>query len=332
MNGEYNGCVFNKFKYLFYRIKTSINLRINNISKNSIYPEQVLYNSVKNILNPIMKKYDMAVAYSQGFPTYFISDKVSSNKKLAWINCNYVKSKYDKDLDNKYYNKIDKFIVVSKFIYDSISKMKYGYKNKMKIIFDIIDPNLIEQMSLDSVYEIEQLNDKETFTILTVGSLVEAKGYDLLIKAANLLKLNKFDFKWFIIGEGEERDKIKKLISRHNLEKQVFFLGSKSNPYKYMRLCDLYVQTSIREGFGLTVMEAKILKKVIVSTNFDTINELITNKVDGIVVEKNENDIYKAISELMTNLNYYNSIKTNLKKIMPYNSVSEINKFYDEFK
>lgn len=327
LNKKYKGTIQSKIKYTFYRFKTTLNLKINNIKRESIHSEQIVYNSIKKILKPIDKKYNVAVAYSQGFPTYFVSEKVKANKKLAWINCNYIKTKYDKDLDNKFYNNIDKIIVVSKFIYESMSRMKYGYRDKMKIILDIIDPKLIINMSLE---EAKELKNIDKFKILTVGRLAKVKGYDLVIKTANLLKLNNFDFKWFIIGEGLERNKIEELIKIYKLENEVILLGSKSNPYKYMKRCDLYVQTSRKEGFGLTVMEAKILKKVVVATNFDTVNELLSDKVDGIIVEKDENSIYKAIKQLINNDTYYNEIKSNLEKLTPYNSINEINKFYDE--
>ena len=97
-----------------------------------------------------------------------------------------------------------------------------------------------------------------------------------------------------------------------------------------MRECDLYVQTSRKEGFGLTVIEAKILKNVIVATKFDTVNELLTNNVDGVIVDKDENSIYEGIKKVINKPDFYNEIKSNVDKIKPYNSINEINKFYDE--
>ena len=77
-------------------------------------------------------------------------------------------------------------------------------------------------------------------------------------------------------------------------------------------------------------MEAKILRKVIVSTNFDTINELIINGFDGIIAEKNENSIYSSIKKLLDDKSYFNKIEKNVKNLEQYNSIKEINKFYEE--
>lgn len=328
LNGKYSGTKKNKIIYGIHRIKTSLNLRLNNISKNTIHSEQVVYKSIRNILQPLHKKYDVAVAYNQGLPTYFVSEKVKADKKLAWINCNYIKTMYDKDLDNRFYKNIDKIVVVSQFIYDSMSRMKYGYKCKMKIILDIVDPKLIMKMSVEE--EAKELDEEDNFKILTVGRLSSVKGYDLAVKAANLLKENKFKFKWFIIGEGPERKEIEELIESYGLKNEVILIGAKSNPYPYMKNCDLYVQTSRKEGFGLTVMEAKILKNVVVATNFDTINELITDNFDGVVVDKDERSIYEGIKLLINNTSFYDEIKKNVDKLKPYSSIKEIDKFYEE--
>ena len=114
-------------------------------------------------------------------------------------------------------------------------------------------------------------NDSEHINILTVGRLViHYKGYDLAIKAAKRLKQNGYKFKWYIVGDGPDKDKIKKLIIKNELTNEFILLGKKDNPYPYMRSCDIYVQPSRKEGFGLTTIEAKILKRPIVCTNFNT--------------------------------------------------------------
>lgn len=328
LNGDKEMNIKKKLTYIKYRLLTTIKLRINENRKHKLHSEQVVYSSIRSILEGINKKYDVAIAYSQGLPTYFVSEIVQSKKKLAWINCNYVKTKYDKDIDNSYYNNIDKMIVVSNFIYDSMSYMKYNYRDKMRVILDIIDPKIINSMALkDKAIELENIDE---IKILTVGRLASVKGYDLLVKAAKLLKENNYKFKWFVIGEGPEREEIEELITKYNLQKEVILLGVKSNPYPYMKRCDLYVQTSRKEGFGLTVVEAKILGNVVVSTNFDTVNELLKDNFDGIIVDKDENGIYEGIKNLINNKSLYNKIKSNVENLKPYSSINEIDKFYEE--
>lgn len=316
----------NKIKYIKCRIKTTIELRINSIKSNSIQSEQVLYSNQKKVLENLQKEYDVAIAYSQGIPTYYIVDKVKSNKKLAWINCDYEMTSYDKELDYLYYKNIDKIIAVSEHGKKSIVKVNKEYEDKTEIILDIVNPKTIKKMAEDkSVF-----SNKSHLNILTVGRLItHYKGYDMAVKAAKLLKDDGYNFKWFSIGEGEHRSEIEKLIHINNLEDNFILLGKKENPYPYMKNCDLYIQPSRNEGFGLTVIEAKILKKLIVCTNFNTAKEIIDNEKNGLIVESNEKDIYLGIKRYLEDENFKHRIANRLKNETEYNSLSEIEKIYD---
>jgi glycosyltransferase involved in cell wall biosynthesis len=266
-----------RVKYSLCRLSTSINLRTNK----KIQSEQIIYKHHKNVLKSIDKNYDVAVAYSQGFPTYFVADKVNAQKKLAWINCDYATTGYDKDWDELFYNKFDKIIAVSETIKKSILEIKPIYKDKIQVVLDIVNPKLIEYMSEEEVV----FEDKSYINILTVARLViHYKGYDIAVKAAKALKDNGYKFRWYVVGEGECRKEIESLIIENNLKDTFILLGKKQNPYPYMKNCDLYVQPSRKEGFGLTVAEAKILRRPIVCTNFNTANELICNYEDGLIV------------------------------------------------
>lgn len=325
LNGKYNTIKkMGKIKYKIYRYKCSLNLRINSKKKLPINSEQVLYKTQKRILDKINNEYDIAIAYSQGFPTYFIVDKVSSRKKIAWINCDYANTTYNKKFDYEYYKKIDKIIVVSNTIKESISTLKPEYKEKLEVILDIVDTNLIEKMSKEG----EGLRkNNENINILTVARLViHHKGYDLAIEAARKLKENGYNFKWYIVGGGEDKEKIKKLIIKNKLTNEFILLGEKDNPYPYIRSCDIYVQPSRKEGFGLTTIEAKILKRPLVCTNFNTAKELINNNIDGLIVDINSESITKGIEKYITDNNFYKKIYENLNLLDSYNSTKEIDK------
>lgn len=316
----------NKSKYAFNRIKTSINLRINLKKSIPIHADQVLYRSHYKVLDNTNKKYDVAIAYSQGLPTYYVAEKVNSDKKLAWINCDYVTTMYDKEYDKKFYRDFSKIIVVSNNIRQSIVKLNKEYEKKLEVIFDIVDPKLIEKMAEEE----KVLQDKSYINILTVARLVIVyKGYDVAIKAAKLLKDDGYRFKWFVIGDGEDKNKMKQLILENEVEDCFILLGKKDNPYPYMKNCDIYVQPSKREGFGLTVVEAKILKKPILCTNFNTASEIINNKYDGIIVDKNEEDLYRGLKMYIDDLKLKEDILHNLNSENQYSSVSEIEKIFN---
>lgn len=311
-----------RVKYSLCRLSTSINLRTNK----KIQSEQIIYKHHKNVLKSIDKNYDVAVAYSQGFPTYFVADKVNAQKKLAWINCDYATTGYDKDWDELFYNKFDKIIAVSETIKKSILEIKPIYKDKIQVVLDIVNPKLIEYMSEEEVV----FEDKSYINILTVARLViHYKGYDIAVKAAKALKDNGYKFRWYVVGEGECRKEIESLIIENNLKDTFILLGKKQNPYPYMKNCDLYVQPSRKEGFGLTVAEAKILRRPIVCTNFNTANELICNYEDGLIVGMDEKEVYLGIKKYIEDTSFKEKIENNLKNKESYSSISEIEKIYN---
>lgn len=312
--------------YLYYRLKTSLSLRVNDYKKNTLHSEQVVFKSINRIITPIQKKYDVAIAYSQGMPTYYVAHKITASQKLAWINTDYVNTLYDKEIDYMSYEKMDKIIAVSQNTKESVSQIRKEYNHKVEIILDIIDPNMICMMAEEN--EVDEF-DKSSINILTVGRLVTAKSYDTAIEVARLLKNSGYKFKWFGIGEGPERNKLQKVIDQYELNDCFILLGKKLNPYTYMKCCDLYVQTSIKEGFGLTVSEAKILKKPIVCTSFPTAKEIINHNVDGLIVDYDVDSIYNGIRRYLDDLNFKERIIQELHSKKPYSSTNQLNRFYE---
>lgn len=310
-----------KIKFILCRLNTSLELR----KGKRLQAEQILYNNQKIVLKNLKEQYDVAIAYSQGMPTYFIAEKVNANKKLAWINCDYKITGYDKDLDYTFYKKIDKIIAVSKYCKESIVSVNKEYEKKTEVILDIVNPKLIQKMANEE----EVFTDKTSINILTVARLIiHYKGYDIAIKAAKLLKDDGYNFKWFVVGEGYHRKDIEDLIEKNGLEDNFILLGKKINPYPYMKNCDIYVQPSRKEGFGLTVVEAKILNKPIVCTKFETSKEIINNEEDGLVVGINAKELYLGIKRYLDDIEFKNKIEHNLYNEEKYTSIEEINKIY----
>ena len=90
--------------------------------------------------------------------------------------------------------------------------------------------------------------------------------------------------------------------------------------------CDIYVQPSRHEGYCITLAEAKCFGKPIVTTNFTGAKEQIVKRDTGIIVECNSEDLYKALKEVIDNVELRNRISKNVTKTLADTS-SEINKF-----
>ena len=129
--------------------------------------------------------------------------------------------------------------------------------------------------------------------------MAKGKGYDLAIEVTKKLICNDYNVKWFAVGDGEERNKLEKMIKTYNLEKNFIMLGEKDNPYPYIKSCDIYVQPSEYEGACTATIEAKILEKPIVTTKTSGISKNFKDKKTAIITNYNVNDIYNAIVLLM---------------------------------
>lgn len=117
-----------------------------------------------------------------------------------------------------------------------------------------------------------------------------------------------------MIGEGEFEEKLRKEIKRLQIENYIILLGKKLNPYPYFRNCNLYVQTSRQEGYGLTLTEAKYFLKPIISSNTAGAMEQIVNESNGIITEFGVDQFVEQIISLYHDSEKCKCIEKQLQK------------------
>lgn len=258
------------------------------------------------------KEYDVAIAYQQGFPTFYVAEKVKAKKKLCWVNVDLKAAGYSPAFCQKFYHSYDYIAAVSDVLRDKIIYPAY-VPNKEKIFtcWDIINEELIRKMAVEFALRAES---DQRIHITTVGRLVGLKGYDMAVKAARILKDEGVDFIWHFVGNGSLWNPLKNLIESEGLLDNVILEGEQLNPYPFIAAADVYVQTSRFEGFGLTIGEAKILGKPIVSTNFPVVYNQLTDGKNGIVVEMTPEAIARGILRLLRDERLRNSIVASVKK------------------
>jgi glycosyltransferase involved in cell wall biosynthesis len=298
------------FKDLSIRLRTTLSLR-NPVKKKKMHSAQIIWQCASQEINNMNKHYDFAIAYSQGLPTYFVAEKVNAHKKLCWINTDYKKALYNKKFDKGYYQLYDKIIAVSDYNKEVFIKEMSSAERKTTVIYDIVSPKLIKLMASQEGGFYDNFNGMK---ILTIGRLVDVKGYDLAIKASYKLKNEGILFKWYAIGEGIKRTKYEKMVREYGLQDYFFFLGTHQNPYTYLKQCDIYVQPSRFEGYGLALAEARLLEKPIVATNFTVVHNQIKDRENGIIVNTDSEAIYKGIKEIIADNNLKEFLCKNLRK------------------
>lgn len=313
-------------RFILCRIKTGLYIR--SFFDRQLYSSQKHWKAVEYIFPRNEEEYDVAVAWGQGMPTYYVADKIKADRYIAVINADYSTLKLNRDYDRWYYNHYHKMVAVSETLNTSLKREFPGYSKKITTIYDIVQRDVIEKMS--QAFN-PYVKDKATTILATVGRLDKAKGYDLLVAAADYLKKQNISFTWFIVGEGSERSTIEKLIRDHFLNSEIILVGEQENPYPYIKNADIYVQTSKTEGFCLTLLEARILNSIIISTNFPTAIKQIRENETGIIVPMDGESIGRAICYVLKDEIIGHRLSSNLS-LEKKDNQEEVEKWYQVFK
>ncbi len=165
---------------------------------------------------------------------------------------------------------------------------------------------------------------KDTTIILCVGAIIKRKGIDLLIKSFSRY-INKYSFNATLVLIGPTADnkenlqfynKMKKLANDFNIEKYIIFTGIKNNVDEYMKISDLFVLLSEREGLPNVLLEAMSTGLPVITLSIPGISEyIIKNRIDGIIVnKKNPDKIALEIEDLLNNYDLYKSISVNARE------------------
>ncbi len=298
-----------KFKRSFYSLSWLLGCFINKYIRKK--DEYIGWNLQKHLYSDIQGEFDVAIGFLEKSTTYFIVDHVNATRKIAFMHTDYDAIPHDEIIDKEYYKRIDYLAVVSEHTKETMIKHFPFMENKVKVIKNMVCPELIYNMSHDRALEIE--NCIASTKIVTVARLTEAKNIESAINILYELVKRNYDVEWFVIGEGEERNKLESIISKYNLENRFHLLGSKANPYPYMRACDIYVQPSKFEGYGITLAEAKVLCKPIVSSDIPEFREQLINNETGIIC-RTKKEMIDAICSLISDKRKQTELINNLKK------------------
>lgn len=254
------------------------------------------------------------------FLTAYVAKKVHAKRKATWF--------HDEDLSwmfkiKSYLACFDKLYCVSKAVQIQLEKKAPEFSEKAEVLYNPIDVQTIREKSEDNIGNIFQ-HDK--VNILTVGRIHPQKGITLIIEIAKILKTRKVPFVWFLIGDGEMLPEYKQKCSEENVSDVVVFLGQKDNPYPYMAACDIYVQPSLHEGYGLTILEARALKKLIIASDLPCFREQIEDGINGYLCDQSAGEFASCIE------NVIRAPKEKIRQIEERESkidfTSEINKLY----
>lgn len=308
-------CKINNFiKYLYLYL-------LYKISKDRIFIFKHILKSYPNL----EEEYDLAVAYAgpMEFISYFVANKIKAKKKVQWIHFDITKIGLNYSFVRKIYSKFDKIFVVSEQAKEKVIENIPSLKDNVEVFYNIVSSNLVRKMS-----EGKSFTEKfDGIRILTVGRISKEKGQYMTIPVLAKLKSEGYNIRWYCIGDGNYRSECERLIKEYSLEDEYILLGSKTNPYPYMKDCDIYVQPSLHEGYCITLAEARCFGNPIVATNFTGAREQLIETGCGLVSDISEEGLYNKIKEILDNQKLRDNIKSNLKN-HNVDTSNEINKLY----
>lgn len=252
----------------------------------------------------VRKHYDTIISFLQGYTLRFHSyvlDK--ADKNISWVHTDLLNNHhtvghlFTEELEEKAYSMMNEIVFVSNDAKLQFEKLYPNNITKKEVILNPIDYDYISSYKRE--YNIDF--GKICFNIVSVGRLGNEKGFDRVVRLAKNLKDNNYNFHITIIGEGEERDKLEGLIADYGLQNYVSLPGFLKPPYLKMAEADLFLMTSLAEGYPLVLCEAFCLGLPVVFTKVTGSIELIDNDMYGILVDHDDESIYQGVKRMIDN-------------------------------
>lgn len=208
------------------------------------------------------------VVFSFGMYANYLNTLTKGKEKIImgirsydWLTNPFINKKFDKWIISK----ADSINSVSKVIAEEAEKTWEIPLHSNRVIYNPYDISHIETLAKEDIES--ELFSSDYFNIVSAGRLADQKGYNHLIKAFSLVIKKNSHARLFIIGSGDKKESLQNLINELEIGSYVTLLGGNSNPYKYMKKADLYVLSSLSEGFPNALVEAMAVQTPILSVD-----------------------------------------------------------------
>ncbi len=194
------------------------------------------------------------------------------------------------------YRKSEAILTVSKIQEQKLRAFRPEFAEKMQTVHNLTDVLAIREKgnaTLDAAFA------QDRFHIVTCGRISPEKGMDLAVQACAKLIGKGYPIHWWLVGGGPAEEDVKQEIRRVGMQEHITITGMQANPYPYIRRADLYVQPSRFEGYPMSILEALILGRPIVSTDNGGAGEILRDGVTGILCPICAEGIASAVEALL---------------------------------
>lgn len=292
--------------------------------------DESIFQFMEQALQPLLpkvqplKEYDLAVNFlGQHF---IVLDKERAKKKVTWIHTDYSTVYINPQLGLPSWGAFDNIISISPECTKAFLSVLPSLQSKIVEIENILSPQFIRQQAALESIDSEMPNEPEVVKILSIGRFSPPKHFEAIPEICAEMERQGVNFRWYIVGYGDDT-LIQQSLEKYRMRHRMILLGKKTNPYPYIKACDIYAQPSIYEGKSVTVREAQILGKPVVITNYPTAKSQITSGVDGMIVPLETLACAKGIADFIKD----KELQTRLMEYLQthdFGNEKEVEKFY----
>lgn len=268
-------------------------------NKKNIF-NKLMYNLMmakeKKIVIENTKKYielvgtpDVFIDYDWGAVKYI--EKLNLPKTIVWIHNSVPKLLGERvkkiERFGKRLAKYTKIVAICDDMKEEIEKIYPYLKGKVERIYNPFNFERIKNLSNDasSLTEEQKKLIKEEYCVAVSRLDTVQKDYETLIKAFSILKEKNNSIKLYIVGDGQDREKIEAMIKFYKLDKNIILIGQTKNPYIWMKNSKFFVHSSKYEGLPTVLIEAMICDKVVISSDCPTGPREILKDNSGILYQ-----------------------------------------------
>jgi glycosyltransferase involved in cell wall biosynthesis len=195
-----------------------------------------------------------------------------------------------------FYRRADAVVVTSQGLVDDLAA-NYGVPAaKIRVLHNPVDLAAIARDAEVSIADAGVGDDHPV--VAAAGRLAGVKNYPLFIESMAMLASDTPAAAW-ILGDGVERPRLEELAAARGLGGRIRFLGFQSNPWRFIRRADVFVLTSVYEGFGNVLIEAMACGTPVVATRSRGTTEIVQHEVNGLLVDHEPTAVAGAIRRLL---------------------------------
>lgn len=275
------------------------------------------------VLPKIEGEYDLAISFND--PHYILTKKVDAKCRMGWFHTDCSRIVTDPQLENDMWSGCDWIVNVSESCKQAFDEKHPELVDRSIVIKNILASEFVHRQAEKDVSA--EMPADGSIRLLSVGRFCSAKNFDNVPDICRRLREKGYPVKWYLIGFGGDEALIRQKINDAGMQDAVIILGKKENPYPYIAACDLYVQPSRYEGKCVSVIEAQILHKPVVITNYATSGSQLRDGYDGVVVPMDNAGCAEGIAAVIDDKELQQRLIENTRK-NDYTNSGEIEKIY----